>query len=508
MLLPRPVVAFLLVAIGIGTATFAADTVETPAAPALPRYQFRVGEVLKFRDELRDIELPGHKEQDAKIDFESNWQVWVVDRNQDGSYRLIMLRNVRLLRTDKPKPVTKGLADQVLEYLSTDKNAPKPPQPVEVFKNQILGYCDLHPDGRIVANETLGDAMYQLFQIDPYLLWMPLPATEAEFRSGWTAPGTVGKRSFKGLRTGIPTAKTQVMEFTEHDSLDVVTKMKSTRTGTFDTEQGRFRELRQDVQAEYSGGSARHRRTITLDSVETKPKLWMTQLHREALELFKFKAEYEKRSKAFDHSPTVKEFKAQVADAREKIQIARKSAALELIQEQYAALLKACDTSAETGAKYAAAREELFAKSPIDWELKDFEGRTHRRQDYHGKVIVLDYWYRYCTWCVKAMPQLEQLHEKYQGKDVVVLGMNLDQDEEDARFVIAKLGIKYPNLKISFGKTIYGMTGGRIRAYPTLLILDRSGRVRDIHEGYAPDLGIKVSETIDRLLQEPITKSK
>ena len=42
-----------------------------------------------------------------------------------------------------------------------------------------------------------------------------------------------------------------------------------------------------------------------------------------------------------------------------------------------------------------------------------------------------------------------------------------------------------------------------VQGFPTLLIIDQKGVLREIHTGYSPTLKEKVVETIDKLLQDP-----
>ena len=93
------------------------------------------------------------------------------------------------------------------------------------------------------------------------------------------------------------------------------------------------------------------------------------------------------------------------------------------------------------------------------------------------------------------MPQMKQIAEHFDGRPVTVFGMNTDKKEEDAQFVIEKLGLNYANLKATGIPEKYGVSG-----FPTLLILDQEGVVRDIHVGYSADLKEKVVESIERLL--------
>jgi thiol-disulfide isomerase/thioredoxin len=116
--------------------------------------------------------------------------------------------------------------------------------------------------------------------------------------------------------------------------------------------------------------------------------------------------------------------------------------------------------------------------------------------DYRGKVVVLDFWYRGCGWCIRAMPQIKQIATTFEDQPVAVLGMNTDRDEEDARFVIDRLGLNYPSLK---GEGLPEKFG--VRGFPTLLVIDPQGIVQDVHIGYSPDLTEKVGQSIRKLLK-------
>jgi peroxiredoxin len=130
------------------------------------------------------------------------------------------------------------------------------------------------------------------------------------------------------------------------------------------------------------------------------------------------------------------------------------------------------------------------------WEIKDLNGRTHTLDQYRGKVLVLDFWYRGCGWCMRAMPQVKQLAAEFKGEPVAVIGMNTDHNEADAKFVVDKLGLDYTTLKIDHAVVAkYGVQG-----FPTMVIIDRQGNVHDLHVGYSPTLQREVGEIVRQLL--------
>ena len=108
---------------------------------------------------------------------------------------------------------------------------------------------------------------------------------------------------------------------------------------------------------------------------------------------------------------------------------------------------------------------------------------------------MLDFWYRGCGWCIKAMPQLNALAGQFEGRPVAVLGMNTDRNEADAKFVCDAMSLKYATLRADGIPEKYGVQG-----FPTLVVIDSEGTVRDVHEGYSPTLQTDVAKTIEGLL--------
>ena len=116
-------------------------------------------------------------------------------------------------------------------------------------------------------------------------------------------------------------------------------------------------------------------------------------------------------------------------------------------------------------------RAEVMDKPAADWDLEGLDGKKHSLPDYRGKVVVLDFWYRGCGWCIKAMPQLNALADRFPSRPVAVLGMNTDQNEADAKLVDA-IGLKYATLRADGIPEKYGVQG-----FPTLILIDREGKV-------------------------------
>lgn len=100
------------------------------------------------------------------------------------------------------------------------------------------------------------------------------------------------------------------------------------------------------------------------------------------------------------------------------------------------------------------------------------------------------------------MPQIKQLTDDFSGQEVAILGMNSDDNLDDARFVIDRLKLNYATLKN--GEAADRINSKyKIRGWPTLVVIDRNGVVRHLHFGYSPTLRKDLAKKIRELLAEP-----
>jgi cytochrome c biogenesis protein CcmG/thiol:disulfide interchange protein DsbE len=90
-----------------------------------------------------------------------------------------------------------------------------------------------------------------------------------------------------------------------------------------------------------------------------------------------------------------------------------------------------------------------------------------------GKAVVLNFWASWCSPCKREAPALQAVSKTW-GKRVVVLGVDVNDFQGDARGFMRKYGLTYPvvhdNKNVTTPK--YGLTG-----LPETFFLDRHGRI-------------------------------
>jgi cytochrome c biogenesis protein CcmG/thiol:disulfide interchange protein DsbE len=110
-----------------------------------------------------------------------------------------------------------------------------------------------------------------------------------------------------------------------------------------------------------------------------------------------------------------------------------------------------------------------------------------------GRTIVVDFWATWCGPCRQVMPALDRMQTDLRGRGLVVLGVSSEPATAIERFLNAR----------PVGYTIARDAGGTARRYgirslPTMVIIDRSGKVRARYVG-ADDLPA-VRRTVESLL--------
>jgi peroxiredoxin/outer membrane lipoprotein-sorting protein len=121
-------------------------------------------------------------------------------------------------------------------------------------------------------------------------------------------------------------------------------------------------------------------------------------------------------------------------------------------------------------------------KPAPNFTLNDRNGRDISLSDFHGKVVVLNFWASWCPDCRRALPMMQELQEKLADQGVAVVGVNTWDSEEAARRFL-KENKNYtmtmlldPAERIEADSIASRLFGAR--TIPTTLIIDRNGVVQ------------------------------
>jgi len=146
-------------------------------------------------------------------------------------------------------------------------------------------------------------------------------------------------------------------------------------------------------------------------------------------------------------------------------------------------------------------RQRSFGQ-PIQLEGEGLDGSKIDTAAWAGDVILVDFWGTWCVPCKEAMPELQRLQDRYEGKGLRIVGVLCDHELGKASRWLREKGYAWPHI---VDRSLTPQTYDKHRiavqyavgGFPTLWIIDRRGILRE--EGDRENL----EEQLRRYLEEP-----
>jgi thiol-disulfide isomerase/thioredoxin len=135
----------------------------------------------------------------------------------------------------------------------------------------------------------------------------------------------------------------------------------------------------------------------------------------------------------------------------------------------------------------AAADAKAAGKAaPLTFTLKDMNGVDVKLASFKGKPIVLNFWATWCGPCRAEIPSLVELNTQYgeEGKDVVILGISVDDPVEKLKPYASQMKMNYPVL-VGAGRDDVQDAFGPLWGIPVTVFIDRDGKIAKKHSGIA-----------------------
>lgn len=145
------------------------------------------------------------------------------------------------------------------------------------------------------------------------------------------------------------------------------------------------------------------------------------------------------------------------------------------------------------------APSDLVARPASDFALRSLSEQNIRLSEQLGEVVVLNFWATWCGPCRQEMPLLDGIYAKYRRAGLVLLGITIDQDVQQAAEMATTLGVSYPVLLDVRNEVAKAYELGTL---PLTVLIDREGTVRYVSEGFKPGYEKRYTEQLRELLNE------
>lgn len=135
----------------------------------------------------------------------------------------------------------------------------------------------------------------------------------------------------------------------------------------------------------------------------------------------------------------------------------------------------------------------------VDFDFIDQMGNVQNTTSLRGKVVFINFWASWCPPCRAEFPSIEKLYSKFKNNpNVFFLMINEDSDPAAADGYLQKEKYSVPFYKSRGNVPSEIYTG----ALPTTIVLDKKGKVRFKHEGFADYGTEKFEKQIETLIKE------
>lgn len=121
-------------------------------------------------------------------------------------------------------------------------------------------------------------------------------------------------------------------------------------------------------------------------------------------------------------------------------------------------------------------------------------------EQYHGKIVVLDFWASWCKPCRQSIPWLNEMKSRYAREGLVVIGVNVDAERADADRFMRAVPIDFDVVFDPAGEIAKRF---KLQGMPSSFVFDRAGKLVESRIGFRDAQKADHESELKRLLSTP-----
>jgi thiol-disulfide isomerase/thioredoxin len=140
-----------------------------------------------------------------------------------------------------------------------------------------------------------------------------------------------------------------------------------------------------------------------------------------------------------------------------------------------------------------------LTQADADFDFADEKGNVVNTSSLRGKVVFINFWASWCPPCRAEFPSIETLYSQFKDNpDIFFLTINKDSDLATGKAYLDKEKFSIPMYQSN------GNVPGEIYsgALPTTIVLDKNGKIRLHHTGFANYGSEKFIKQMEELIKE------
>ncbi|MFN3233770.1 MAG: TlpA family protein disulfide reductase [Alphaproteobacteria bacterium] len=141
--------------------------------------------------------------------------------------------------------------------------------------------------------------------------------------------------------------------------------------------------------------------------------------------------------------------------------------------------------------------------TPPEYLGKDPDGEKIHLSEYRGKVVVVTFWATWCPPCMIELPMLEALQRQAGQERMRVIAINFKQGRKAYHQIIRQLDEFEMIIAYDWKGRVAGRYG--VKGLPHMFIINKQGKVADIHLGYSEKAIDPIIDSLNALLLEDYT---
>lgn len=138
-----------------------------------------------------------------------------------------------------------------------------------------------------------------------------------------------------------------------------------------------------------------------------------------------------------------------------------------------------------------------------DFTLRDVNNQNVTLASQKGKVVLLNFWATWCQPCRAEQSKLEIIYQelKPQGFEILAISADDARSASQVKPMVMRAGLSFPVLLDPATSVVAQYNPAK--ALPYNVIIDRTGKIRQVHQGYNPGDEVGLRAEIVALLAEP-----